>query len=131
MLLGGRVLVFDQYPLQSLEHIDIPTAPSDQIDPTFAGGEPVTEQKVVKARYRVTAKDDSRVSFAPVQRVHQLDTGSLTELVNIELRLGNNEKLRRDFGGMNVGDEKEFQLIVTVVTGFGRIGEGAPTDDQH
>jgi hypothetical protein len=56
------------------------------------------------------------MSFAPVQRVHQLDTGGLTELVDIHFNL--NDKLRQDFGEMNVGDEKEFSLTVRVLTGY-------------
>ncbi len=89
-------------------------------------GELITEQKTITAKYRVTKKDDSRMSFAPVQRVHQLDTGALTELMDIELNL--DEKLKRDFGEMNVGDEKEFSLTVTVLTGYAPPprGQGAP-----
>jgi hypothetical protein len=56
------------------------------------------------------------MSFAPVQRVHHLDTGALTELVDIHFNL--NDKLKQDFGGMNIGDEKEFTLVVNVLTGF-------------
>jgi hypothetical protein len=48
------------------------------------------------------------MSFAPVQRVHQLDTGELTELVDIHFNL--NDKLRQDFGRMKVGDERSFRL---------------------
>jgi hypothetical protein len=51
-----------------------------------------------------------------VQRVHQLDTGALTELVDIDINL--NDKLRQDFGKMNVGDEKEFSLTVKVLIGL-------------
>ena len=79
--------------------------------------ESITEEKKITAKYRVTKKEgDSRMSFAPVQRVHQLDTGALTELVDIHFNL--NHKLRQDFGEMNVGDEKEFSLTVRVLTGY-------------
>jgi len=77
----------------------------------------VTEQKEIRAKYRVTKRDGSeRILFSPVQRVHRLDTGELTELVDIHFNL--NDNLRRDFGGMEIGDEKEFSLTVQVLTGF-------------
>lgn len=115
-LLGGRMIVLPQYPLQSLNDIKLPVPDSDA--PTvMAALEPVTEEKKISAKYRVTKKDgDSRMSFAPTHRVHQLDTGELTELVDIHLIL--NDKLKQDFGGMNVGDEKEFSMTVQVITGF-------------
>ena len=79
--------------------------------------EPVTEAKEIRAKYRVTKKDGhERISFEPVQRVHRLDTGELTELVDIHLNL--NEKLRQDFGDLKIGDEREFTLGVRVLTGF-------------
>jgi hypothetical protein len=116
LLLPGRMIVLGQYPLQQLNNIDVPP-----MDPATAAAlaqaEPVTEQRQVTAKYRVTKKDgDSRISFAPVQRVHQLDTGEVTELGDININL--NEKLRQDLGGMNVGDEKEFSMMVTVLTGY-------------
>jgi hypothetical protein len=95
-----------------------PLPPTDPaMAAALAQAEPVTEQRQVTAKYRVTKKDgDSRISFAPVQRVHQLDTGAVTELVDIDLNL--DDKLRQDFGDMKVGDEKEFTLMVTVLTGY-------------
>jgi hypothetical protein len=110
LLLGGRILVLSHYPLQSA-NIQIPdTGP-------LVEEEPITEEKQITAKYRVTKKEgDSRISFAPIQRVHQLDTGALTELVDIHLNL--NDKLRQDFGEMKVGDEKEFSLTVRVLSGF-------------
>ena len=62
-----------------------------------------------------------------MQRVHQLDTGAVTELVDININL--NDKLRQDFGDMKVGDEKEFSLVVTVVTGYRLPGEGVAKAD--
>ena len=77
----------------------------------------MTQEKKITAKYRVTKKEgDKRISFAPVQRVHRLDTGELTELVDIHLNL--NDTLRQDFGGLTVGDEKEFSLTVQVLMGF-------------
>ena len=116
ILLGGQMIVLDQYPLQELTDIKIPP-----MDPAaaaqFAQAEPVTEQRQVTAKYRVTKWDgDKRISFSPVQRVHKLDTGAVTELVDIDLNM--DDKLRQDFGNMKVGDEKEFSLVVTVLTGY-------------
>ncbi len=114
-LLGGRVIVLDHYPLQTL-NIEIPTADAAGTA-ELVEAEPITAEKMITAKYRVTKKDgDNRMSFAPVQRVHQLDTGALTELVDIHFNL--NDKLRQDFGEMNVGDEKEFSLTVRVLTGY-------------
>jgi hypothetical protein len=69
------------------------------------------------AKYRVTKKDgDSKISFAPVQRVDQLDTGEVTELRDFNINL--NDKLRQDLGDMNVGDEKEFSMVVNFLTEY-------------
>src|ERR1700722_8549955 len=111
VLLPGRIIVLDQYPLQQLSSINVPP-----VDPATAAvlarAEPVTEQRQVTAKYRLTRKDgENRVSFAPVQRVHQLDTGAVTELV---------------VGDMKVGDEKQFSMLVTVLTGY-RLPEQPPT----
>lgn len=115
-LLGGRMIVLPHYPLQSLNDITIP-APDTAAAAVMAAAEPVTEEKKITAKYRVTKKDgDGGMSFAPTQRVHQLDTGELTELVDIHLNL--NDELRQHFGGMNIGDEREFSMVVQVVTGF-------------
>jgi hypothetical protein len=115
LLLPGRIIVLPHYPLQGL-NIEIP-APDAAEMAALTQAEPITEEKKITAKYRVTQKEgDSRMSFAPVQRVHQLDTGALTELVDIHFNL--NDKLKQDFGGMNVGDEKEFTLVVNVLTGF-------------
>jgi hypothetical protein len=127
LLLPDRIIVLDQYPLQQLNSINVPP-----VDPATAAAlaqaEPVTEQRHVTAKYRLTKKDgDSRISFAPVQRVHQLDTGAVTELVDININL--NDKLRQDFGDMKVGDEKEFSLVVTIVTGYCLPGDGVAKAD--
>ena len=124
VLLPGRIIVLDQYPLQQLSSINVPP-----VDPATAAvlarAEPVTEQRQVTAKYRLTRKDgENRVSFAPVQRVHQLDTGAVTELVDFDMNL--NDKQRQDFGDMKVGDEKQFSMLVTVLTGY-RLPEQPPT----
>ena len=85
--------------------------------------EPVLEQQTVTAEYRVTKTNENAVSFTPVQRVRR-HGGGLTELANLQINL-HNENLRRDFGSMKIGDEKEFTLGITVVTGYRRIGDEA------
>jgi hypothetical protein len=113
-MLGGRMTVLPHYPLQGLD-IQIPFPDADAA--TLAQQEPVTEEKEIKAKFRVTKRDgNERILFAPVQRVHRLDTGALTELVDIHFNL--NDNLRRDFGDMKIGDEKEFSLTVQVLTGY-------------
>jgi hypothetical protein len=114
-MFGGGMIVLPHYPLQKLD-IQIPP-PDTTAAAALPQGEPVTEAKTITAKYRVTRKDgDDRISFAPVQRVHRLDAGDLTELVDIHFKL--NDKLRQDFGDMKIGDEKEFSLTVQVLTGF-------------
>ena len=123
-LLGGRMIVLPHYPLQSL-NIQIPFAATAGTAGELAQAEPITEEKRITAKYCVTKKEgDSRISFAPVERVHQLDTGEPTELVDIHFNL--NDKLRRDLGDIKIGDEKEFSLIVRVLTGFRPPQEGMP-----
>jgi hypothetical protein len=115
-MLGGRIIVLPHYPLQSL-NVQIPVANAAGTAGDLAQPEPITEERKIAAKYRVTKKEgDNRMSFAPVQRVHKLDTGELTELVDIHFIL--NDKLRQDFGDLKVGDEKEFSLTVRVLTGF-------------
>ncbi len=124
-LLGGRMIVLPHYPLQSVNDIQIPS-PDPAAAAVLAQAEPITEQKEITAKYRVTKKDgDRRMSFEPIQRVHRMDTGELTELVDIHFNL--NDKLRQDFGGMGVGDEKEFSMTVQVITGF-RLPQSTPID---
>ena len=122
ILLPGGMIVLNHYPLQELNDIKIPP-----MDPAMAAAlaqtEPVTEQRQVNAKYRVTKRDgDSSISFSPVQRVHQLEVGAVTELDDITFNL--DEKLRQEFGHMKVGDEKEFSLVVNILTGYRLPGEG-------
>lgn len=120
-MLGGELMVLSHYPLQTLD-IQIPP-PDASAAATLARAEPVTEVKQITAKYRVTKKEgDERITFTPVQRVHRLDTGALTELADIHVNL--NDKLRRDLGDLNPGDEKEFTLGVNVLVGFRPTQEG-------
>jgi hypothetical protein len=81
-MLGGRMVVLPHYPLQKLD-IQIPP-PDVSGAAALSQGELVTEAKTITAKYRVKRKDgEERISFAPVQRVHRLDTGDLTDLVDI------------------------------------------------
>src|SRR5260370_40690196 len=83
----------------------------------FAQAEPLIEERTITAKYRVTERDGgSRISFAPVQRVHPLDGGAVTELVDFTFSL--DDKMRQDFGEMKVGDEKDFSMVVNVLAGF-------------
>jgi len=112
-LLGGELMVLPHYPLQALD-IQLPAPDTSK---AVVQGEPITETKQITAKYRVTKKDgEERISFAPVQRVHRLDTGDLTELIDIHVNL--NDKLRQDFGDLKLGEEKEFTLGIRVLTGF-------------
>jgi hypothetical protein len=126
-MLGGELMVLPHYPLQKLD-IQIPP-PDVSAIAALAQAEPITETKQITAKYRVTKKDgDERISFAPVQRVHRLDTGALTELVDIHVNL--NEKLRPDFGDLKSGDEKELTLGVQVLTGFRRVQQETSSTDE-
>ena len=123
-LLGGRLIVLEPYPLQALKSIEVPVADEAREAEASARMEPVLEQTTVTADYRVTQTSDNCVSFTPVQRVQRLGGGGLTELVDLQINL-DNEKLKHDLGSMKVGDEKEFTLGITVVTGYRRIGDEA------
>ena len=122
LLLPGRMIVLEHYPLQQLDSINVPP-----VDPATAAAlaqaQPVTEQRQITAKYRVTKRDgDSRISFAPVRRVHQVEAGAVTELLDIDINL--DDRLRQEFGDVKVGDEKEFSLVVTVLAGYRLPREG-------
>ena len=111
------------YPLQELT-IQIP--PTDETETVIVPEhpidvEPITGVRQITTKYRLTKRRVAQLSFAPVQRVHQLDTGGLTELPNIEINL--NDKIQQDFGAMTIGDEKEFSLTVTVLIGYRHPGQ--------
>lgn len=125
-LLGGRLIVLDHYPLQALNSIEVPGGEAPDSTEAPEEMEPILEQKTVTAKYRVTKTEENRISFAPVQRVQRLEGGGSTELVDLHLNL-HDEKLKADFGGMKIGDEKEFTLGITVVTGYKRLANAADT----
>lgn len=122
ILLGGHMVSLDEYPLVQLNSVVVPP-PDPAAVAAIAHADPVTEQRKIVAKYRVTKLEgDSRICFAPVQRVQRLDDSSVTELVDIHINL--DDKLRHDFGDMKLGDEKEFSLVVTVLTGYRLQGDG-------
>jgi hypothetical protein len=47
----------------------------------------------------------------------------------VDIHLNLNDKLRRDFGNLKIGDEKEFTLGVQVLTGFRPSPQEAPSTD--
>ena len=115
-LLGGRMIVLPHYPLQEPEHSTSRCGCGRHGRRSRTSG---TADRGEEDHCEIPCHEkegDSRISFAPVQRVHRLDTGELTELVDIHFNL--NDKLRQDLGDMNIGDEKEFSLTVRVLTGF-------------
>jgi len=119
VLLPHGMMMLDEYPVQGLEKINIG-------EPTNGGPEnaaqtlkPITAERTVKATYRVVEASDNRISFAPVRRQHLLDSGTITELVDIHINL--NETLRLEFGKLKPGDEKEFVLNVTVLEGYEKL----------
>ena len=103
-MLGDRMIVLPHYPLQSVE-VQIPEAV------------PITEERKIKAKYRVVKmEEDNLIYFAPVHRAHQLDAGAITELVDFHITPS--DETKQALGQLNVGDEREFSMTVTVLTGF-------------
>jgi len=80
VFLGDRIMCLDQYPLQELSQItfDVPA----NIEEPPEAVKPILEQKVIKAKYRATEVTDERVVFVPVQKLHLLEQGAVTELCN-------------------------------------------------
>ena len=116
ILLPGGALLLDQYPLQELKSMEFSPGDTEHIKNELSDAEPVTEEKKINARYRIAEKEDRRVSLVPVQRVHCIGGGGVTELPHIGLNL--DDKLDRTFGRMNIGEETELALTVQVVTGY-------------
>jgi hypothetical protein len=114
VFLGDHILCLDQYPLQELSQItfDVPANAAEVPE----AGNPILEQKVIKAKYRITEVSDDRVVFVPVQKLHLLEQGAVTELCNFTVNL--DAKLKKDMGEIKVGDLKDFQLTVSVQTGY-------------
>lgn len=116
VLLPSGTLLLDQYPLQELTNIEVSSADIEHIKHQLPDAEPLTEERTITAKYRVTRKEGDCISFTPVHRVYQLDGGTLTELVDLDINL--DDRLKQDFGEMNVGDEKEFSLTVNILIGY-------------
>ncbi|MGH7743974.1 MAG: hypothetical protein ACREQ5_04030 [Candidatus Dormibacteria bacterium] len=126
VLLGDRILCLDQYPLQELSQIrfDVPA--------NLAGmpiaARPILEQKDITAKYRAAEVTDDKVVFVPVQRLHLLEKGTMTELCDITVNLA--AKLKKDMGQIKVGDVKEFRLTVNVITGYQNLDAAVPPTDS-
>jgi hypothetical protein len=118
VLLGERILCLDQYPLQELSQINFDFPPDLAGVP--AAARPILEQKDITAKYRATEVTDDKAVFVPVQRLHLLEKGAMTELCDFTL------KLKRDMGQIKVGDVKEFRITVSVITGYENLD--APAD---
>jgi hypothetical protein len=114
VLLGDRILCLDQYPLQELSQINFEAPPDLSGAPVAA--KPILEQKDIVAKYRAAEVSENKVTFVPVQRLHLLDQGAMTELCDITLNL--DAKMNADMGQIKVGDVKEFRLTVNVITGY-------------
>ncbi len=124
LLWDGRMIVLDHYPLVALTSIQLPKANSAGTEEMRAGKEPITAERKITAKYRVTKREESWMSFAPVERTYQLDNGAVTELVDIHINL--DDKLGTELCNMTVGDETELSMTVNVVIGFESIGRTAP-----
>jgi len=74
-MLGDRMIVLPHYPLQSVE-VRIPEAV------------PIIEERTINAKYRVIKMDgDGLIHFAPAHRNHQLNAGTVTQLVDFHITL--------------------------------------------
>lgn len=114
VFLGDSILCLDQYPLQELSQItfDVPANAEQEPEP----GNPILEQQVIKAQYRAAEISDERLVFVPVKKLHLLEHGAVTELFNVTVNL--DAKMKENMGEIKVGDLKEFQLTVNVLTGY-------------
>jgi len=127
VLLGDRILCLDQYPLQELSQINFDVPPDLAGAPVAA--RPILEQKEITAKYRATEVTDDKVVFVPIQRLHLLEKGTMTELCDFTFNL--DAKLKKDMGEIKVGDVKEFRLTVNVITGYQNLDAAAhPTDSK-
>jgi hypothetical protein len=116
ILLGGRMMVLDHYPLRELKSINLPAPEAGGTDRSLVGATPITAERKITAKYRVTSTSADRISFTPVQRQHKWNDGTVTDLVDIHVNLDN--RVGQGLGNMNIGDEKEFSLNVTVLVGY-------------
>jgi hypothetical protein len=119
VLLPHGMMMLDEYPVQGMEKINFEGPISGGPENASQQLKPITAERTVRAKYRVVEASENRISFAPVQRQHLLDSGTITELVDIHINL--NETLRLEFGKMKPGDEKEFVLNVTVLEGYEKL----------
>lgn len=124
VFLGDRIRCLDQYPLQELSQITFDVPANTEEAPEV--GKPILEQKVIKAKYRAAEVSDRRVVFVPVQKLHLLEQGAVTELCKFTVKL--DARLKNDMGEIKVGDLKEFQLTVNVLTGYEKLkADSEPT----
>jgi hypothetical protein len=119
ILLGDQMIVLDEYPLQELQNINFAEPASGGSEVAAVTMKPITNERKITAKFRVIGATDNRISFAPVQRQHPLGNGVMTDLVDIHVNL--NEKLRLEFGKLQLGDEREFTLTVTLLEGYEKL----------
>lgn len=113
IFLGDRILCLDEYPLQEVSQITLDPPPYPDVPPA---GRPIVEQKAITARYRAMEVSSDKVVFVPVQQLHLLEKGAVTELGNFTFKLDAN--LKKTMGEIKVGDVKEFRLTANVITGY-------------
>jgi len=118
ILWGDGVMMLDEYPLQGLQNISFPEPKAEETGEAASTLKPITCERKITAKYRVTEVAEDRISFAPVQRQHSFGDGTETVLVDIHINLNN--ELRIEFGQLHVADEKEFVLSVKILEGYER-----------
>jgi hypothetical protein len=121
VLLGDRILCLDQYPLQELSQINFDFPPD--LTPAPVVATPILQQKDVVAKYHATEVTDDKAVFAPMQKLHLLEGGAMTELCNVTVKL--DAQIKSDMGQIKVGDVKEFRLTVTIIVGHEKF-DGVP-----
>jgi hypothetical protein len=68
VLLPWGMMVLPHYPLQELQRIEVPPPGPEQMKNISQRVEPVIEERMIKAKYRVTEKKEARISFFPRQQ---------------------------------------------------------------
>lgn len=113
ILSNNGILVLDRYPLQEISAVNFEEPESKR-----PGGNaiPIYEQKKITAKFRATDVSREKIVFVPVQRVHLLESGEVTELPNFTMRLG--DQIPNDLGALKEGDVKEFEMSVAVLAGY-------------
>jgi hypothetical protein len=107
LILEGRLLPLEQYPLAQLGDIQI--GPPQGLRPRY-------EQRRITAQYRCTHASLEKLSFEPVQREYPLDGDRTTELVSLTINLS--DDLKGKTGGVKIGDIRDFTLDVQILAGF-------------